>query len=635
MLQRAYSVLEVKAFDDEKRIIEGVASTPSTDRQGDVLEAVGVKFALPLPFLWQHQKDQPIGHVISASVKPDGIRVRVQLAQDDEPGPLKDLLDLAWRSIKKGLVRGLSVGFRPTKEPEPIKGSWGLRFSEWEMLELSAVTIPANSEATITAVKQFDAAHAVTGTARRPARLTPPGVPGASAVSRNQKPQGGDMFTSRIRELQAEKATKEAQMKAVAGKSATEGRTMDDGEQEAFDGLLQDIGAIDSDIGRYQKAQESLQAAVPVEKEPSREAAARSRAGTVQVARSLPKGTAFTRYAMALCVGRGNISDAMRHAKRWERETPEVLQFLEKADVGTTTDSDWAAPLVYAQNLVSEFIELLRPATVIGRLTGLRNVPFKVRIPRQTGGSTVNWVGENAVKPTAALAFDTVTLDHHKAAGIVVLTEELVKLSSPAAEETVRRDLVAQMAQFLDEQFLLPTVAAASTNPAAITNGITPIASTGDDAAALEADLFNAFAPFDDSDTGEGNIYIIMQPKTARSIALMRPDIGNGRLYPELSPRGGSLLGYPVITSNSVPNGFIIIVKADEVLIADDGSVALDASREATLDMAGGGSPNISLWQKNLVAIRAERGITWARKRDEGVSLISGAYYGAATVAES
>lgn len=120
------------------------------------MEPLGAKFALPLPFLWQHEgKEAAIGHVVAATPSKDGIPVKIQLATDDVPGLLKDRLDYAWRSIKKGLVPGLSIGFREL-DSEPIKGSFGARIKSWEWLELSAVTIPANQDATILAIKSHD-----------------------------------------------------------------------------------------------------------------------------------------------------------------------------------------------------------------------------------------------------------------------------------------------------------------------------------------------------------------------------------------------------------------------------------------------------------------------------------------------
>ncbi|MFG9883553.1 hypothetical protein ACG3SK_21685 [Pseudomonas aeruginosa] len=101
----------MKALDDEKRVITGIASTPSPDRMQDVVEPKGAQFKLPIPFLWQHNHDEPIGHVTDAKVTQKGIEVSVQLTQVEEPGKLKNRLDEAWQSIKSGLVRGLCYRF--------------------------------------------------------------------------------------------------------------------------------------------------------------------------------------------------------------------------------------------------------------------------------------------------------------------------------------------------------------------------------------------------------------------------------------------------------------------------------------------------------------------------------------------
>lgn len=156
-MKRAYSVVTIKAIDDDHRIITGIATTPTPDRTEDIVEPKGAEFKLPLPFLYQHDSGQPIGHVRKAKVTKDGIEVEVKLVKTDEPGTLKDRLDQAWQEIKLGLVRGLSIGFRAL-ETSRIEGTFGLRFLRWEWLELSAVTIPANAEASIQSIKSIDAA---------------------------------------------------------------------------------------------------------------------------------------------------------------------------------------------------------------------------------------------------------------------------------------------------------------------------------------------------------------------------------------------------------------------------------------------------------------------------------------------
>lgn len=150
-MDRAYSTLEIKALDDETGTITGIASTPTPDRMDDIVLPEGAKYRLPIPLLWQHNHYDPIGHVTEAKVTAKGIEVVAKVAL----GVTEDI-DRYWKLMKAGLVRGLSIGFRGLKVAQ-IEGSWGVEFQEWEWLELSAVTIPANAEASIATVKEFAA----------------------------------------------------------------------------------------------------------------------------------------------------------------------------------------------------------------------------------------------------------------------------------------------------------------------------------------------------------------------------------------------------------------------------------------------------------------------------------------------
>lgn len=156
MQNRAYSVLTIKAVNEATREIEGIATTPSVDRMGDIIEPLGVKFANPLPFLWQHRHDQPIGTCDFGQAAANGVPFKAKLIHPDEvtSATLKERLQEAWDSIKTGLVRATSVGFRPV-EYSYMEGG-GVRYTETEVFELSAVTIPANADAIITAIKSID-----------------------------------------------------------------------------------------------------------------------------------------------------------------------------------------------------------------------------------------------------------------------------------------------------------------------------------------------------------------------------------------------------------------------------------------------------------------------------------------------
>lgn len=155
-MKLGYSLLTIKSVNEEQWVLEGLATTPTPDRVDDIVEPKGAQFTLPVPFLWQHKRDQPIGNVIEAVVTDEGIQVKIQLVKPSEveSAELKELLQKAWDSIKTGLVRGLSVGFRGL-EIADIQGTWGVHFLKWDWYELSAVTIAANQEATITSIKSL------------------------------------------------------------------------------------------------------------------------------------------------------------------------------------------------------------------------------------------------------------------------------------------------------------------------------------------------------------------------------------------------------------------------------------------------------------------------------------------------
>ena len=157
-MKRAYSLFEIKAIDESADVwtITGIASTPTPDRAGDVVEPLGAEFALPMPLLWQHDATAPIGNVVAATKTKNGVTFRAEIPKVKEDGALKDRIDEAIQSVKYGLIRGTSVGFKEVEGAIEVLKTGGLRFLKWLWLELSLVTIPANAEASIQTIKSYD-----------------------------------------------------------------------------------------------------------------------------------------------------------------------------------------------------------------------------------------------------------------------------------------------------------------------------------------------------------------------------------------------------------------------------------------------------------------------------------------------
>lgn len=155
-----------------------------------------------------------------------------------------------------------------------------------------------------------------------------------------------------------------------------------------------------------------------------------------------------------LAKSQGEFVSASQLLKNWG--APEKVQNVAKAVVGTTTDANFAAALVDQQNLVGEFIELLRPRTIIDQIQGFRRVPFNVNIATQTGASIVNWVGETQRKPVSNPTFGSTSLGFAKIAGIVPFSDELLRFSNPKVDVMVRDDLSESIIQFMNDQFIDP-----------------------------------------------------------------------------------------------------------------------------------------------------------------------------------
>lgn len=164
-MQRAFALIEGKAAVERapgKFIIRGIATTPTPDRYGDVVEPMGAVYKLPLALLWQHRAEQPVGTVTKAGSTPAGIPFEAELP-DIKEGTLGTRIQEAIASVEAGLVRAVSIGFRPLPDGMEVLDpqTYSIRFTAWEWLELSLVTIPANAEATIEAAKAYYARGAL------------------------------------------------------------------------------------------------------------------------------------------------------------------------------------------------------------------------------------------------------------------------------------------------------------------------------------------------------------------------------------------------------------------------------------------------------------------------------------------
>jgi HK97 family phage major capsid protein/HK97 family phage prohead protease len=642
-IQRAYSLLTVRSVNAEQRLISGLASTPEVDRMGDVVEPSGARFASELPLLLYHDTRLPVGRVRLAKTA-DGIGFEASFPEIPEPGTLRDRVAEAWQSVKAGLIKGVSIGFRTLEDGVEMMKGGGLKFTNFEIVELSLVSVPANASATISTIRSLDTAH-LAATGNGDGSVKKPGVSGVSLSA----PRGARAMTitEQIAAFEAKRAASSDRMNAIQTKAVDEGRGKDETEREEFDTLRKEVESCDVELRDLRALEQSnLKAAKPVQAAtPVQASASRSDQPVITVKENRPIGIGFARAAMCMMRARLDNRYAPEVAKEYWPSDQELHAYLsvQKGAVpaGTTTQTVWASPLVYATNLASEFVEFLRPQTIVGRIPGLRRVPFNVRFNGQTSGGTGYWVGEGAPKPLTSFAFEANTLTYTKVAAISVITQELARFSTPSAEMLVRDALASALIERIDIDFIDPAHAATASSPASLTNGLTAQTSSGTSADNARTDIGKLLKIFLDANLNPASLVLVMPNSLAMALSLMVNSLGQQE-FPGLTMNGGTLAGIPVVTSQYAANAsgggnLVIAINASEIFLADDGGVTIDASTEASLSMLDNPTTNsatatavsvVSMYQTNSIALRAERFINWKKRRAAAVEYMDDVNWG-------
>lgn len=153
--KRYNECVKAASIDGDKRTMTVQMSTNSVDRDGEIIEPTAfkdrIKSFMDNPvLLWMHDPfSPPIGKVNDVAFEKNGLVGEVQFRKEGK-SPRADEIFSAY---EEGVLTSFSIGFRALKiefsEDEETGKSDPPRITEGELLELSAVTIPANTEAVV------------------------------------------------------------------------------------------------------------------------------------------------------------------------------------------------------------------------------------------------------------------------------------------------------------------------------------------------------------------------------------------------------------------------------------------------------------------------------------------------------
>jgi hypothetical protein len=188
------------------------------------------------------------------------------------------------------------------------------------------------------------------------------------------------------------------------------------------------------------------------------------------------------------------------------------------------------------------------------------------------------------------------------------------------------------MRQYIDQQFIDPTVAAVTNvSPASITNLANGYATAGTSADNARTDIKKGITLLTAANYPISEVVIVMSEANAFAMAAALTTNGQ-MLNPSMTAKGGSIFGVPVVTSQTA-GSVVAFVHAPSILFADGGGVNIDVSREASVEMnttptspVSASSAYVSLWQLNLIGLRADWFVNWKRARTTSVVYTTATY---------
>ncbi len=141
------SFIETKVLADQTGAITALAwPFGAPDRVGDVITKGAFASArMPIPMLFGHDPNDPVGVWEEAEEKPDGLHLKGRLLVEDLPRA-REVRAL----VQAGAVRGISIGFVARKAARHGKGR---TISALDLMEASLVTLPCHPGAKVTSAK--------------------------------------------------------------------------------------------------------------------------------------------------------------------------------------------------------------------------------------------------------------------------------------------------------------------------------------------------------------------------------------------------------------------------------------------------------------------------------------------------
>jgi HK97 family phage prohead protease/HK97 family phage major capsid protein len=649
--------LKHKTHAENVNGMEFVLSDETPDRMDDIIMSDGWELANfkrnPIA-LFNHRSDFPIGKWKNIRVENKALRGHLELA----PEGTSDRIDEIRRLIDAGILKAVSVGFKPIKRKSRKEdddfGFGGSVYTKSELVETSLVAVPANPNA-LSVAKSLNISPATiglvfaeqgkknTGTKRR-------GFTGEHAsASRTRKGSAMSGLAQRITDLETQIVAKRDELEAHLEKM--DNSNVSDADIETNGKLRADltqleklheelIGSekllaknLDNGNGNGSGRSRSISTTVITEREriASPSVILNRTKKDLDLLDYLVRGATVTYIAKA--TGK-SVEETRLRIYGDDEGTKAIVEIVTRAASAPamTTVTGWAAEL--AQTTYADLMPLLMPKAILTRLgpkgltlsfgtSGRIVIPTRSRTPSLAG----SFVGEGMPIPVRQGAFTSQTLTPKKMAVISTWTREMGDHSVPAIEGLIRQAIQDDTSVAIDS-VLIDANAATVIRPAGLLNGVGATPPTaGGGIAGLVGDITALIGSI--STATYGNVrnlaWLANQTDMLRASLLTAANTGIFPFKAEIA--AGTLNGIPIIDSATVPTKTLILVDAADFVVVGGEAPRMEMSDQATLHMEDTtpldlvaspstvAAPQRSLFQTDSLALRMVMPLNWTQRR--------------------
>jgi HK97 family phage major capsid protein len=286
-------------------------------------------------------------------------------------------------------------------------------------------------------------------------------------------------------------------------------------------------------------------------------------------------------------------------------------------------------PREVSADLIGMFeAQLVLAQAGVTTLNGLTGSPYD--IPRQTGGATAYWVGENEDITESNLTLGTMTMTPKAVACLVKTSNRLLRLANESVENMIKRDIALRMALKADLAGLRGT--GSSTQPLGVANtsGVNSVV-IGDDGGNISFDvLMDMEYMLEEDNALFGKLAYVWHPCIRRNlqklkVAQFTGDTGGQYV---VQPVTRALLrewiGYDYFATTQLPTNLtknsginlteLVFGNWQEMIFANWGGIEIAASSET-----------YTAFQKNQTWIRIAQDVDFAVRHPESFCVCSDA----------